>query len=88
MAFSLLGPAFPFGPLLERQFALLIAASRELETLLANPAVSAPAAGRVRDLERLSLDVAKKAGAELMPADLAAYEARSREERARRSQLA
>ena len=37
---------------------------------------------------RLSLDVAKKEGADLMPADLAAYEARSREERARRSQLA
>ena len=37
---------------------------------------------------RLSLDVAKKVGAELMPAELAAYEARSREERARRSQLA
>jgi hypothetical protein len=37
---------------------------------------------------RLSLDVAKKDGAELMPAELAAYEARSREERARRSQLA
>jgi hypothetical protein len=31
MAFSLLGPAFPFGPLLERQFSLLIAASQELE---------------------------------------------------------
>ncbi len=37
---------------------------------------------------RLSLDVAKQDGAERMPAELAAYEARSREERARRSQLA
>jgi cyclic dehypoxanthinyl futalosine synthase len=37
---------------------------------------------------RLSLDVAKKDGAERMPAELAGYEARSREERARRSQLA
>jgi cyclic dehypoxanthinyl futalosine synthase len=37
---------------------------------------------------RLSLDVAKKDGAERMPAELAAYEARSREERARRSQQA
>ena len=37
---------------------------------------------------RLSLDVAKQEGAERMPAELAAYEARSREERARRSQLA
>ena len=36
---------------------------------------------------RLSLDVAKKDGAERMPAELAAYEARSREERARRSPL-
>ena len=37
---------------------------------------------------RLALDVAKKDGADLMPAELDAYEARSRGERARRSQLA
>ena len=37
---------------------------------------------------RLALDVAKQDGAERMPAELAGYEARSREERARRSQLA
>jgi hypothetical protein len=37
---------------------------------------------------RLSLDVAKQDGADRMPAELAAYEARTREERARRSQLA
>jgi len=37
---------------------------------------------------RLSLDVAKKDGAERMPAELAAYEARSRAERERRTQRA
>ena len=37
---------------------------------------------------RLSLDVAKKDGAERMPAELAAYEARSRAERERRAQRA
>ncbi len=36
---------------------------------------------------RLSLDVAKKDGAERMPAELAAYQARSRDERARRAGL-
>ncbi|MGB4333810.1 MAG: hypothetical protein WBJ41_03080, partial [Chromatiaceae bacterium] len=65
MAFSLLGPAFPFGPLLERQFSLLIAASQELETLLANPAASAPAAGRVRDLEQAARLTFREVGREL-----------------------
>ncbi|BCS34131.1 hypothetical protein TBR22_A33600 [Luteitalea sp. TBR-22] len=36
---------------------------------------------------RLSLDVAKKDGADLMPAELAAYEARTRAERERRAQV-
>ena len=65
MAFSLLGPAFPFGPLLERQFSLLIAASRELEALLANPAAAAPAAGRVRDLEQAARLTFREVGREL-----------------------
>jgi len=52
MAFSLLGPAFPFGGLLERQFALLIQAAGELQTILADPASAGAAAGRVRDLEQ------------------------------------
>ncbi|HPB76207.1 MAG TPA: NAD(P)-binding domain-containing protein, partial [Chromatiaceae bacterium] len=52
MAFSLLGHAFPFGRLLERQFALLIQAAGELQTLLADPATAGAAAGRVRDLEQ------------------------------------
>ncbi len=65
MAFSLLGHAFPFGRLLERQFALLIQAAGELQTLLADPATAGAAAGRVRDLEQTARLTFRAIGREL-----------------------
>ena len=65
MSFSLLGPAFPFGRLLERQFALLIQAAKELQTLLADPATAGAAAGRVRDLEQTARLTFRTVGREL-----------------------
>ena len=65
MAISLLGPAFPFGRLLERQFALLIQAAGELQTVLADPVGTGAAAGRVRDLEQAARLTFRAVGREL-----------------------